>query len=115
MIALLAPRPSARRAADILRQVFGHIPVAFAFRLWDGTEVPIGEGAPAFAAVIKSPETFTRLIRDPSPLNFAEAYVEGAIDVEGDLFRAMTAADAIEELRLSPGQRFRILLSLHGG
>jgi cyclopropane-fatty-acyl-phospholipid synthase len=115
MIALLAPRPSARRAADILREVFGHIPAPFAFRLWDGTEVPIGEGEPAFAAVIKSPETFTRLIRDPTPLNFAEAYVESAIDVEGDLFRAMTVADAIEELRLSLRQRLRILLSLYRG
>jgi hypothetical protein len=54
----------------------------------------------------------TRLISDPSPLNFAEAYVQGAIDLDGDLFKAMSVANAIEEIRLSLGDRLRILLAL---
>ena len=44
MIAL--PHPSPGRAARILREMFGHIPVAFAFRLWDGQEVRVGSGEP---------------------------------------------------------------------
>lgn len=56
-----------------------------------------------------------RLIRDPTPRNFAEAYVEGAIDLEGDLFRAMNVADAMDEIRLSVVDRLRILLTLWRG
>lgn len=113
MIALLAPRATSHRAAAILRTVFGHIRSGFAFRLWDETEVRIGSGPPAFTVVIKSPKTFVRLIRDPSPLHFAEAYVESAIDLEGDLFDAMTVADALEEIDLSLAKRLRILFSMY--
>jgi len=60
-------------------------------------------------------ETFLRLIRDPSPLTFAEAYVEGAIDLDGDLFAAMRIADSIEEIRRSTVDRLRILLALWWG
>ncbi len=115
MISLLAPRPSASRAAAILREVFGSIPAPFAFRLWDGQVVPIGVGAPVCTAVIKAPETFLRLIRDPTPYNFAEAYVESAIDLEGDLFAAMDVANAVEELRIPLLQRLGILVSLWKG
>jgi len=88
------------------------VPTAFAFRLWDGTAVTIGQGAPVCTAVVHQPETFVRLVRDPSPLNFAEAYVEGAIDIEGDLFAGMLVANALEEIRLSTGDRLRLLAAL---
>jgi cyclopropane-fatty-acyl-phospholipid synthase len=106
---------SSRKAADVLRTVFGQIPVGFAFRLWDGTVVSLGPGRPVCTAVVPRQETFVRLVRDPTPLNFAEAYVEGAIDIEGDLFAAMKLADAIEEIRVPLGDRIRILLALWRG
>ncbi len=109
---MLAATPSAHRAASVLTEVFGHLTGAFAFRLWDGHVVPIGSGPPAFTVVITSPQTFFRLLRAPTPLTFAEAFVDGAVDVEGDLFAAMTVADEVEELRLPPARRLRILASL---
>jgi cyclopropane-fatty-acyl-phospholipid synthase len=115
MITRLVSRSSSRRAADILGQVFGGLAKPFAFRLWDGTHVSLGGGAPAFTVVIHAPETFVRLVRDPSPLNFAEAFVESAIDIEGDLFAAMAVADAVEELRLPLARRLRILASMWRG
>jgi hypothetical protein len=112
MISLVTPRPSPARAARILREVFGDLPGPFAFRLWDGTEVRLGDGHPAGTAVFKSPETFVRLLTDPSPGNFAEAYVESAIDLEGDLFATMDVANAAEEIRLSRGRKLRLYLSM---
>ena len=112
MIAHLLPPPSPRTAAGILRQVFGQVPASFAFRFWDGTEVRLGGGEPVCTAVILSPDTVLDLMRDPSPGNFAEAYVSGRIDLEGDLFKTMEVANAVEALRLTVGQRLRILLSL---
>ena len=51
-------------------------------------------------------------MRDPSPLNFAEAYVTDALDIEGDLFGAMRVANELEEIRLAPAERLRILASM---
>jgi len=112
VIARLVPTPTPARAAAILREAFGSLPGPFVFRLWDGTEVRFGAGAPVGTAVIKSPETFVRLLRDPSPGHFAEAYVGSAIDLEGDLFAMMHVANAVEEMRLSAWQKARLLLSM---
>ena len=100
------------RAGEILRQVFASVRANFAFRLWDGATVALGAGPPAFTVVIHAPETFLRLMRDPTPLGFGEAYVGGAIDIEGDLFAAMHVANALEDLRLPLAQRLRLLLSM---
>jgi cyclopropane-fatty-acyl-phospholipid synthase len=112
MIALVTPRPSPVRAARILREVFGDLPAPYAFRLWDGTEVRLGDGTPVGTAVIKSPDAFVRLMTDPSPGNFAEAYVGGAIDLEGDLFATMDVANAAEEIRLTRATKLRLYLSM---
>ena len=111
----LPRRVSSRRASDILQRVFGGAATGFAFRLWDGTLVPLGRTAPVCTAVVHRAETFIRLIQDPTPLNFAEAYVEGAIDLEGDLFAVMSVANAMEELPVSFGERLRIFLALWRG
>jgi len=113
---MMLPRNvSSRRAAGILRTVFDRVGTGFAFRLWDGTLVEVGHGAPVCTAVVHRPETFVRLMRDPTPLTFAEAYVESAIDIEGDLFAAMRVADAVEGLKLPLSERLRILASMWMG
>jgi cyclopropane-fatty-acyl-phospholipid synthase len=109
---LLPRNLSSRRAAAILRTVFAPVDAGFAFRLWDGTLVPVGHGAPVCTAVVRKAETFVRLMRDPTPLNFAEAYVEGALDIEGDLFAAIKVADAMEGIRLSWRDRLRLFVAL---
>jgi cyclopropane-fatty-acyl-phospholipid synthase len=116
LIAVMFGRPlSPQRAAEILQRLFGHLAGGFAFRLWDGAAVTFGHGPPVCTAVIHHPDTFTRLVRDPSPLNFAEAYVDGAIDIEGDLFEAMTIANAVEEIRVPFGDRLKIAWALWRG
>ena len=113
MFSLFHPTPAG--AARVLREVFGQIPAAFAFRRWDGREVRLGPEEPVCTAVIKTPETFVRLMRDPSPGNFAEAYVDSAIELEGDLFSAMDVANAVEGIHLPPLRKLRLLLSLWRG
>lgn len=106
------PSALSDRAAHVLRRVFAGVPGSFAFHLWDGAVVAFGAGAPAFVVTVQAPETFLRLLRDPTPLAFGEAYIDGAIDIDGDLFAAMHVADALEEVRLPLAQRLRLLLSL---
>ena len=100
------------RAGDALRQVFSTVQADFAFRLWDGSLVPFGAAPPAFTVVVHAPGTFLKLMRDPTPLAFGEAYVSGALDIEGDLFAAMHVANALEDLRLPLAQRLRLLLAV---
>ena len=100
------------RAGAVLREVFATVPADFAFRLWDGASVAFGAGPPAFTVVVHAPATFLRLMRDPTPLAFGEAYVSGAIDIEGDLFAAMRVAGALEDLRLPLARRLRLLLAI---
>lgn len=75
----------------------------------------LGGSAPVCTVAVHHPATFVRLMRDPSPYTFAEAYVEGALDIEGDLFAAMKIADAIEEIRLSFRDRLRLFADLARG
>jgi cyclopropane-fatty-acyl-phospholipid synthase len=106
------PTPTPNRAERILREVFRDLRGPFAFRLWDGREVRFGPETPVCSAVIKTPETFLRLIRNPSPDNFAEAYVGGDIDLEGDLFAVMQVANSVEQIHLGPAAKLRLLASL---
>ena len=46
---------------------------------------------------------------------FAEAYVDGSIDIEGDLFDAMSVANSIEEIRVPFVERLRVLFTLWRG
>ena len=112
---MIARRLGSRRAAEMLHRVFGHVVTGCAFRLWDGTRVTLGDGEPVCTVVVHRPETFFRLMRDPSPGNFAEAYVASDLDLEGDLFAAMKIADAIEEIRPSLRDRLRLLVDLWRG
>jgi len=101
--------PPATRAADVLRHVFARlVPASFAFRLWEGTHVTIGGGIPAFTVVFTTQEVFARLMRHPTPYVFAEAYVDGLLDIEGDLFAAMHVSEALESLRLPLAERLRL-------
>jgi cyclopropane-fatty-acyl-phospholipid synthase len=106
---------SPRRAAEVLHRIFDRVPGGFAFRLWDGSVVALGGRTPVCTAIVHQPQTFIRLIRDPTPLNFAEAYVDGSIDIEGDLFDAMSVANSIEEIRVPFMERIRVLLTLWRG
>jgi cyclopropane-fatty-acyl-phospholipid synthase len=112
MSARLLPTPTPARAAAVMREIFGRIKAPVAFRLWDGSEVRLSGDKALNTVVIKSPETFLDLIRDPSPYNFAEAYVSGAVDFEGDIFAVMPVANEMEELRVPTHQKLRLLLSL---
>jgi hypothetical protein len=115
MIARLLPSPTPARAAAILRKVFGGIQAPVAFRLWEGTEVRLSGDQALTTVVIKSPETFLGLIKDPTPYAFAEAYVNGAVDFEGAIFEIMPVANEVEELRVPALQKLRLMLSHRKG
>jgi len=102
-----------RTAVRLLTRVFQAIDVPLTFRLWDGTPARVGApGESRFAVVFKSRRVLRQLLRDPTSLRFGEAFLDGEIDIEGDVFAAMTAASSIEELRVPMGARLAVLAGL---
>ena len=68
----------------------------FGIRLWDGSELPVGNGTPPrFTLVLKRSDALYRMLVPPSKRAVAEAYVTGDIDIEGD---AMAALDVVRTL-----------------
>ena len=100
-------------AVRLLRRVFASVRTPMRFRLWDGTDAPVGgSGESGFAVVFRSRPVFRRLLRNPTPFRFGEAFIAGDIDIEGDVFAAMRAADEIEAMRVPFGTRLAVLAAL---
>ena len=100
-------------AARLLERVFAPVGVPLAFRLWDGTSVCAGApGKAGFTIVFHSPRALRRCLRRPSSLAFGEAYIDGDLDIEGDLFAAMESAAPIEDLRVPLRTRLSALATL---
>ena len=99
-------------AESILNRVFRNVPFGFSARLWDGTEISRGGRREPFTLVFRSPAIFRKLMLRPNTLRFAEAFINGQLDVEGDLIAAMQLARQIEDLRLPLGDRIAVAAQL---
>jgi cyclopropane-fatty-acyl-phospholipid synthase len=86
-----------RKAQEAVRQVHAELEqrtgVSIPVRLWDGTE--LGNGTAGFRIVLECPWSLRALLRPPFDLAAGEAYVEGAIDLEGDTIAAMALGERI--------------------
>lgn len=67
---------------------------AINIRFWDGST--LGHGGED-ALIIRSPEALRYLVWAPGELGLGRAYVTGHIDVEGDIFDALSLRDAIAD------------------
>jgi cyclopropane-fatty-acyl-phospholipid synthase len=100
-------------ARELLRRVFRHVPVPVMVRLWDGpafnVAAPGSEGA--FVLAFRHPRALSRLILANDPLQLAEGYFRGDMDIEGDLFAALALRENLEALRLPLGERLGALIA----
>lgn len=75
---------------------YGSLPFSFQVRMPDGTNIPVGEEEPAFKIHIGN-QTGLNAIQSLNQLKIAEAYIEGNIDVEGDLIKTLMFQDLISD------------------
>lgn len=70
----------------------------FAVRLWDGSVEPAGavEEA-AFTLVLRHPGALRRMLLPPSELRAVDAFVNGDVDIDGDLEAATALGDRLLE------------------
>jgi cyclopropane-fatty-acyl-phospholipid synthase len=103
--------PAASFCLEFLQGLFRDYRSAnFSVRLWDGSTWAAAPGAPPdFTLVFRHPGSVRRMFLAPGELSFAEAFVFGDVDVEGDLEAALSLGDHLIGLRWGIAERLRVL------
>lgn len=99
----------ARSAQRIVRRVFQGYPGNLSVRLWDGDVLVFGDPEPTATLVFHDPNVFRDLIFSRDPLHLAEAYFQGALDVEGDIYASLKLKDYSQSLRFSGFEKMAFL------
>ena len=82
------------------------------FQAYDGSSA--GVIGSAVKLTIRSPVAVSYLAQAPGALGLARAYVSGHLDVEGDMFTALSRLSKAQETRVSWAERLKLLQSLGG-
>jgi cyclopropane-fatty-acyl-phospholipid synthase len=102
-------------AAGLLAQVLARVPGAISVRVWCGPAFRVGRDAedaaasriePRFTLVFRHPRAVFDLVRGRDPLRLVEAYFRGDVDIEGDLFAALSLKDQLESIEIPWRERF---------
>ena len=105
--------PGGDPVADAVRTLHAELErrsgVALPLRLWDGAQ--LGDAGAGFRIVLLHPWSLRRMLSPPADLSAGEAYVDGAVDFEGDPVAAVAAGAALTEA-LSPADRAALLRRL---
>jgi cyclopropane-fatty-acyl-phospholipid synthase len=104
-------------AAALLAKILRHVRMGIAVRLWSGPTFRVGAGTesaagagsaaaePPFVLWFRTPGAVVSLVLGRDPLRLADMYFRGEVDIEGDLFAALSLRDHLEEMNLSPVER----------
>jgi cyclopropane-fatty-acyl-phospholipid synthase len=101
---------TASRALAIFRLLFqDYHPRDFGISLWDGSHWPAENGAARFTLIVKHPNAMRGLIKaNNSDLSVSEAYINGDLEVEGDLEAAMPLGSYLASRKWPPLTMLRI-------
>ncbi|MGW9207085.1 class I SAM-dependent methyltransferase [Embleya sp. NPDC055664] len=89
---------TADRLAALAQQVLGR-PSPIRIRAWDGSEAGPPDGP---ALVVRNRRALRRLMWSPGELGFARGWVSGDLDVDGDLYDALTRLSGLALNRDEP-------------
>src|ERR1700728_557082 len=97
--------------AEIFEAIAGpYAPVEF--RAYDGSSA----GAPGspIKITVRSPVAVSYLAQAPGALGLARAYVSGHLDLEGNMFTALSRLSKAQETQIGWGDRLKLLQALGG-
>lgn len=97
------------KAKEAVRRVFRSYAGSLAIRFWNGETVELGAGSPRATLIFRAPGPFRDLALFRDPLRLAEAYFQGLVDVEGDLFAVLEQKEHLQSLSFSAPERFSLL------
>src|ERR1700745_1665412 len=97
--------------AEVFEQVVGpDAPVGF--EASDGSSA--GPGDSPVKITVKSPTAVAYLAQAPGALGLARAYVSSHLDVDGDMYMALSRMAQAQQTDVSLAQKLRLLRSLGG-
>jgi len=97
--------------AEVFERVAGpDAPVGFS--AYDGSSA--GPADAPIKITVKSPTAVSYLAQAPGALGLARAYVSGHLDVDGDMYLALSRLAHAQELEVRPLDRLKLLNSLGG-
>src|SRR5258708_15329249 len=85
---------------------------AVEFRAYDGSVA--GTRGADVTITVRSPVAVSYLAQAPGALGLARAYVAGHLDVDGDMFTALSRLSRAQETRVSLAEKIKLLQSLGG-
>jgi cyclopropane-fatty-acyl-phospholipid synthase len=108
--AALTSHAHADAALRILSRLLHGLVVSADLRLWNGSSHRLGQGPAQFTLVLRDPMLLRRLVTARGPVPLADAYFRGQLDVEGDLYSALSLKGHFEGLTLSWRDKLGMLL-----
>ena len=101
-----APIRGVNETSALLKRLFRSFDGSLALRLWNGTTLTLGKTGPAepsprFTLVCRNPRVIASMVLGRDRLCLAEAYFRGDIDIEGDLFAALSLKDRLHSIHMS--------------
>jgi cyclopropane-fatty-acyl-phospholipid synthase len=94
-------------ARALIERVFAPHPTRdFSIRLWDGQEVHWNI-APRFTLTFLDRETFRRCFSTRDPADFAEAYIDGHLLIDGDFWAAIGLGSYLRGLQIGFREKLR--------
>ena len=97
--------------AEVFETVAGpDTPVEFA--AYDGSHA--GQAGSGVKITVRSPVAVAYLAQAPGALGLARAYVAGHLDVDGDIYEALSRLTKAQNIGLSMAEKLRILQALGG-
>jgi len=97
-----------RPVADVISQVLGGIPISV--EAYDGSRA--GSREADVRLVLRSPKALSYLLTAPGQLGLARAYVAGELDIEGELYTALSLLWGEHVGELSWGARLDLLRNI---
>jgi cyclopropane-fatty-acyl-phospholipid synthase len=82
------------------------------FKAYDGSSA--GSPGSPVKITVRSPIAVSYLAQAPGALGLARAYVSGHLDVDGDMFTALSRLSKAQDSNIGWGDRIRLLQELGG-
>ncbi len=97
--------------AEVFEQIAGpDAPVAF--RAYDGSRAG-GADSPV-TITVKSPVAVSYLAQAPGVMGLARAYVAGHLDVDGDMYTALSRLTSVQRIGFTTGEKLNLVRALGG-
>src|SRR5271156_3899338 len=97
--------------AEVFERVAGpDAPVEF--RAFDGSSA--GAASAPVKVTVKTPTAVSYLAQAPGALGLARAYVSGHLDVDGDMYSALSRMVQAQQVHIDLAERLRLLQDLGG-